>query len=173
MGGFGVPRPRRTSQEEQPGDTSRSPRRAGTGTGVRTAVFGSHPSQAAQIRDWCRRGVRLPAQRAFPVLLVAGELVANAWRHTASGNRYGRVKLQLRHLPDRVVYLAVTDDGPRPGRPAGLPRLTPPTDDLRVGGRGLHLVERLSLRWGWDGEIGAPLTVWAHIDPYAPPPAAT
>lgn len=107
------------------------------------------------------------------MLLVAGEPVANAWRHTASGSGYGRVKIQLRHLPDHVVHLAVTDDGPRPGRPVSFPRPEPPTDDLRVDGRGLHLVERLSLRWGWDGEIGAPLTVWAHIDPYAPPPDIT
>ncbi len=137
---------------------------------MRTALFGSQVSQAPQIRSWCRRGARVQAHLAFSLVLVAGELVTNAWAHTASGARCGRVKVQMRHLPDHVIHLAVTDDGPRPGQPVHLPRLSPPGDDLRVGGRGLHLVDRLSVEWGWNGEPGAPLTVWARIDPYAPMP---
>lgn len=170
MNGFGIPRPRRAAEESWHDGENGLPRRGRTGTGVRTAFFGSQPSQAARIRSWCQQGVRLPAHRAFPVLLVASELVANAWLHTASGSACGRVKVQMRRLPDHILHLSVTDDGPRPGQSVSLPRLSPQDDDLRAGGRGLHLVEHLSLKWGWDGEPGTPLTVWAHIDPYAPVP---
>lgn len=46
-------------------------------------------------------------------------------------------------------------------------------DTLRVGGRGLRLVGRLSVQWGWTGELGTPLTVWAHIAPCTPSPNPT
>ncbi|PDP85460.1 ATP-binding protein [Glycomyces fuscus] len=137
---------------------------------MRTAFFGSQVSQAAQIRSWCQRGSRVQAHLAFPLVLVVSELVTNAWTHTASGAPGGRVRVQMRHLPDRLIHLAVTDDGPRPGRSAHLPRLSPQGDELHVGGRGLHLVDRLSVEWGWNGAPGTPLTVWANIDPYAPVP---
>ncbi|WP_150244350.1 ATP-binding protein [Nocardiopsis quinghaiensis] len=137
---------------------------------MRTAFFGSQPSQAAQIRSWCQRGARVPAHRAFPLLLVVSELVTNAWLHTASGTECGRVRVQMRHLPGRLVRIAVTDDGPRPGQGVCLPRLSPEADALATCGRGLRLVDRLAVEWGWEGEPGRPLTVWAHTDPYAPVP---
>ncbi len=137
---------------------------------MRTAFFGPEVSQAPQIRSWCQRGARVQVHRTFSPVLVVSELVNNAWLHTASGAPGGRVKLQMRHLSKQVIHLAVTDDGPRPGQPACLPRLSPRSDDLRVGGRGLHLVDRLSVEWGWSGEPGMPLTVWAHVDPHAPVP---
>lgn len=49
-------------------------------------------------------------------------------------------------------------------------RLPSQADALAVCGRGLHLVEHLAVEWGWRGEPGDPLTVWARIDPYAPVP---
>ncbi|WP_444961440.1 ATP-binding protein [Nocardiopsis sp. M1B1] len=137
---------------------------------MRTAFFGAEVNQAPQIRSWCQRGARVQAHLTFPLVLVVSELVNNAWLHTASGAPGGRVKIQMRHLPDRLIHLAVTDDGPRPGQPASLPRLSPRSEDLRVGGRGLHLVDRLSVAWGWNGEPSTPLTVWAHVDPYSPVP---
>lgn len=166
MNSFGVPRPRRAAE----GGRNELPRRGRGGTGVRTAFFGSEVNQAAQIRSWCQRGARVQVHRTFSLVLVVSELATNAWTHTASGAPGGRVKIQMRHLPKHVIHLAVTDDGPRPGQPACLPRLSPCSDDLRVGGRGLHLVDRLSVGWGWTGEPGMPLTVWAHVDPYAPVP---
>ncbi len=168
MDGFGVPRPRRTVEQSWRDEGSGLPRRGKAGTGVRTAFFGSQPEQVAQVRSWCQRGARVPAYRTFPLLLVASELVTNAWLHTASGGRDGRVKIQMWHLSDHVLSLAVTDDGPRPGQTSCLPRLSPEDDPLATCGRGLHLVDRLSVEWGWRGEPGGPLTVWAHIDPYAP-----
>lgn len=169
MDGLDIPRPRQTAEEDRRTPMSGLPRPGGAraGTGVRTAVFGSQPTQAAQIRSWCQRGIGVPAHQAFPLLLVASELVANAWLHTASGAEGGRVKVQMRSLSGRLVRIAVTDDGPRPTQPVRLPRLSPRTDALAEGGRGLRLVDRLSVRWGWDGELGKPLTVWAHIDLYA------
>lgn len=170
MDGFGIPRPRRAVENScrDEGSGIGLPRRGRAGTGVRTAFFGSQPTQVSQIRSWCKRGARVPAYRAFPILLVASELVTNAWLHTASGSKGGRVKIQMRHLPGHILGLAVTDDGPRPGQASCLPHLPPEADPLATCGRGLRLVDRLCVEWGWQGEPGRPLTVWAHIDPYTP-----
>ncbi len=170
MSGCGVPRPRRAVEEWRVPGSGLPHRFPSRGTGTRTAFFGSQPSQAAQIRSWCQRGLRMPAHRTFPVLVVVSELVANAWLHTASGSECGRVRVRIRHLLERVLLVAVTDDGPRPGQTPHVPRLSPETDALTTCGRGLRLVDRLSVEWGWEGEPGQPLTVWAHIDPYAPVP---
>lgn len=166
--GYGIPRPRRAVEA----GGNELPRRcgAGAGTGVRTAFFGSEPVQAAQVRSWCQRGARAQAYLAFPLVVVVSELVTNAWLHTASGTSGGRVKVQMQHLADRLVRIAVTDDGPRPGQKACRPCLSSEADALTACGRGLRLVDRLSVEWGCTGELGAPLTVWAHIDPYAPIP---
>ncbi|MFE6384745.1 ATP-binding protein [Nocardiopsis dassonvillei] len=166
--GYNIPRPRR-AMGAMGGEL---PRRCGTGagTGVRTAFFGAEANQAPQIRSWCQRGARVQAHLAFPLVLVVSELVTNAWMHTASGTPGGRVKVQMQHLSGRLVRIAVTDDGPRPGQTFCLPRLSSEVDALAACGRGLRLVDRLSVEWGWNGEPGMPLMVWAHIDPYAPVP---
>ncbi|MDA8371289.1 MAG: ATP-binding protein [Nocardiopsaceae bacterium] len=137
---------------------------------MRVAIFGSLPSQVRQVRAWCRSGVPVDPLRALRVELVAGELVANALTHSASGQTGGRVRVEMEPLPGRLVGIAVTDDGPRVNRALTLPYLSPQADPLAMGGRGLRLVDRLSTRWGWEGEPGQPLTVWAHLDPYAPLP---
>lgn len=168
MDGFGVPRPRRAVEGEP--NEGGLPRRGRGGTGVRTAFFGSEVTQAPQIRSWCQRGARVQAHLAFPLVLAVSELVTNAWTHTASGAPGGRVKVQMQHLSGRLVRIAVTDDGPRPGQTVCLPRLSSEVDALAACGRGLRLVDRLAVEWGWNGEPGMPLTVWAHIDPYAPVP---
>ncbi len=166
MDGFGVPRPRRET------NGSGSPRRGrpSPGTGVRRAYFGSEPAQVAQIRSWCQRGARVPANRAFALVVVVSELTTNALTHSASGLAGGHIRVEMEQLTTRLVRIAVTDDGPRPGQPIHFPELRSEGDVLAACGRGLRLVELLSTNWGWEGEPGRPLTVWAHIDPYAPVP---
>ena len=99
------------------------------------------------------------------VALVASELVANAVRH---GMKAELVRIAARSLPERSliepegvrislvstgrhVICSVTDPSARPP----VRRLA---DPLEGSGRGLQLVESLSLCWGWtvlDGEATA------------------
>ncbi|WP_159943592.1 ATP-binding protein [Nocardiopsis sp. FR6] len=137
---------------------------------MRRAYFGSEPSQVAQIRSWCQHGARVPANRTFALVIVVSELATNALTHSASGLAGGHICVEMEALAVRLIRIAVTDDGPRPGQPIRFPTLPSEGDALTVCGRGLRLVERLSTTWGWEGEPGRPLTVWAHIDPYAPVP---
>lgn len=88
------------------------------------------------------------------VVLVASELVANALRH---GIRVGQARTQLTEQDGVQISLvstgshvicAVTD-------PSEAPPVRRATDLLAGSGRGLQLVESLSLCWGWtllDGE---------------------
>ncbi|WP_304455633.1 ATP-binding protein [Nocardiopsis sp. YSL2] len=130
-----------------------------------SAYFDGRPDQVSRIRDWSRSATGLDHDSADPVMLVVSELVTNAVRHSASGSRYGRVRVTVEVLPGQVVLVSVTDDGPRPGRTTSLPRLPVHADELREGGHGLRLVNELSERWWWTGGAGGPLTVWSLIDP--------
>ncbi|MEE2049389.1 ATP-binding protein [Nocardiopsis tropica] len=130
--------------------------------GVRTVSWGPLPEQVASARAWCRNGTRLGHDRAYPLMAVLSELHTNALRHSASGRPCGRVRMEMSESRG-VFRVAVTDDG----APAGAPHSVPEVG----GGFGLLLVERLAADWGWTGEPGHPLTVWALVDPRAPLPA--
>lgn len=85
--------------------------------------------------------------------LVTDELVTNAVTH-AQGNIIG---VQLEYSGE-LVTVRVKDE-----RPDMLPEVPQNTgDDLAESGRGLALVDALSLRWGW---YGAPRgkVVWSEI----------
>ncbi|MDX6257877.1 MAG: hypothetical protein QOJ11_4211 [Frankiales bacterium] len=91
-----------------------------------------------EARDAARTAVArwgLPQDTADTVALVVSELVTNAVLHTGSSPT-----LWLRTSAG-AVYVELADDDSRP------PRMRDPTD-LEDGGRGLHLVEALTHRWG-------------------------
>ncbi|WP_233571314.1 ATP-binding protein [Nocardiopsis sp. Huas11] len=134
--------------------------------GVSSAYFDGRPDQVGRIRDWSRVATGLERGHTDSVELVVSELVTNAVRHSASGNRCGRVRVTVETLPGQIVLVSVTDDGPRTGQPTSLPRIPEQADDLCAGGRGLQLVHELSEKWWWTGCAGSPLTVWALIDPH-------
>lgn len=86
--------------------------------------------------------------------LILSELVSNALRH---GSPLPDQKFRVSwRLGPRTVEIAVSDGG---GPTA--PTVADP-GKLEAGGRGLGIVERLSLRWGVrDG--GGETTVWAEL----------
>ncbi len=81
--------------------------------------------------------------------LVVSELVTNALRHGA-----GTVVLRASYVDERLS-IAVTDSGDT------LPRQLP-IDADRIGGLGLHIVERVSAEWGVAPFPGGK-TVWAVL----------
>jgi anti-sigma regulatory factor (Ser/Thr protein kinase) len=82
------------------------------------------------------------------VLLATSELVTNATIHGGD-----RPTLDV-HTSRGTVRVEVYDSGPTPRawldriRDYGEPAATPADDELRLGGRGLHIVDTLSERWG-------------------------
>ncbi|MEU1407778.1 ATP-binding protein [Streptomyces sp. NPDC005728] len=114
-------------------------------------------------------GVDEPARD--DVVLVASELVTNALVHAAGEQIVCRV-----HSSTDRVRLEVEDQNRGPARP--VPRQSGPDDQ---NGRGLFLVDALSIDWGVALAPGRPArVVWADLttsprtpDPAAPaPPAA-
>ncbi|WP_253266460.1 ATP-binding protein [Streptomyces sp. 6-11-2] len=96
---------------------------------------GVHVSQARRTTVTVLRQWSLPDALAEDARLVVSELVSNAITHGS-----GDVRLRLRH-DNHELRIWVTDDSTAPAR-----RRRAGASDL--GGRGLYLVARLSLRWG-------------------------
>lgn len=160
---------------------------------ARCSLAAEYPSVAAArefvdrtVRDWQLDLVLGPSVHR-DLLLVASELVTNALRHglrlAAAGAAPGEGPLPAR--PDQPLVgvallaaeanltCAVTDPG------GGIPAARP-ADPFAESGRGLLLVEALSLRWGWHGRVlhdGRPAgkTVWAQfpLQPALPLAAAS
>ncbi|WP_326625036.1 MULTISPECIES: ATP-binding protein [unclassified Streptomyces] len=135
----------RTAMPPRPGDDAGGTSAAGTGpTGcpLTSRVFemvmesaGVHVAQARRTTATVLRQWSLPDALAEDARLVVSELVSNAITHGS-----GDVRLQLRQ-DNHELRIRVTDDSTAPAR-----RRRAGASDL--GGRGLHLVARLSLRWG-------------------------
>jgi len=105
---------------------------------------------AEQLSGWGVHG-----EAAEPTLLVITELLTNAIEHG-----HPPVRL-LVGATGETVRVEVHD-----GAPAA-PRRRP-RDPYELRGRGLHLVDALSLRWSWtNGPTGK--TVWAEIPTAWPP----
>jgi anti-sigma regulatory factor (Ser/Thr protein kinase) len=86
-------------------------------------------------------------------LLAVSETVTNAVRHGS-----GRIQLCVT-ADERVVRIEVTDEG------AQLPpRRSRSEDPLRDGGRGLHLLDALTTKWGSAARQDGPgKTIWMEI----------
>lgn len=95
-----------------------------------------------------------PAARE-DLLLVVSELVTNAVVHGAEP-----IKVTVVRVSERV-RVEVTD-----GASSSSPQTNPrPATDAETG-RGLAVVTRLALAWGWRATPGNGKTVWAEL-PYA------
>jgi anti-sigma regulatory factor (Ser/Thr protein kinase) len=96
----------------------------------------------------------LVGEAVEPALLVVTELLSNATDHGR-----GPVSLAVEFAGD-WVHVEVRDGAPEP------PQLQP-HDLLQARGRGLQLVEALSMRWGWTSDPPGKL-VWADVPPRWP-----
>jgi anti-sigma regulatory factor (Ser/Thr protein kinase) len=117
------------------------PPEAGAAGAARRAIDGR-----AEFRD-------LP-QVAFDVRLLVSELVANSVRHAGLAESQ-TVRLVVEFAPGRL-RCEIRDAGP------GFSARTLPDGGSGEGGWGLHLVDRLTDRWGV--EQGAGTLVWFEID---------
>lgn len=87
------------------------------------------------------------------VVLATSEVVANALLHGE-----GRVMVEVRPSPDGV-RVEVTDRG------SGRPRLRRHHGEDDESGRGLHIVEMVTSRWGVTPSTPGPgKTVWFELD---------
>ncbi|KAB8197662.1 ATP-binding protein [Nonomuraea phyllanthi] len=124
-----------------------------------------------EIHRWCRNfpGTRAQISEARQFVtsylgdrpetdtaqLVVSELATNAIRHTRSGLPGGRFGVTV-HAGIDLLIIAVLDEGS-----PSVPHLCQ-AEDEEQSGRGLHLVETLTTRWGIHGdETGR--TVWALL----------
>ncbi|MEU6224221.1 ATP-binding protein [Streptomyces sp. NPDC047042] len=98
--------------------------------------------------------------------LVLSELVTNALRVRAPQDR--QVGVRIAHSADEgLLRLEVSDAG------AGTPEVRAPGAD-ETGGRGLLLVDALTLRWGVTGRAaGIGKTIWAELKATDLAPART
>lgn len=126
--------------------------------------FPGHAAELRNVRRWLES--LLPACSArHDLLLIAGELGANAVRHTASGNG-GKFVIEVT-WSGLSVRVAVIDSGA-----ASEPHLV--EDPMGEHGRGLRLVRELSKRMGVSGDAHG-RTVWAEISwdvPKVAPPSS-
>jgi hypothetical protein len=107
---------------------------------------GTRERVAVVLAEW-----GLTGEAVEPTLLVVTELLSNAIEH---GRGPGWLSLELADEAMHV-HVRVRDDA------SEQPTLHPP-NPLQVRGRGLQLVEALSLRWGWfDDPPGK--VVWAEV----------
>ncbi|GAA0366139.1 ATP-binding protein [Actinoallomurus spadix] len=107
------------------------------------AVFPGTPDQAHAVRAFV--ATLLPGRpRLDEIILAVGELVANALRHTRSGQG-GSFTVDVYHAAGRTE-ISVTDQG-GPAEPA-----VTDADDLAEGGRGLRTIAFLADGWGWHGD---------------------
>ncbi|MGM1075468.1 ATP-binding protein [Streptomyces sp. H28] len=154
--------------------TNQLPGAVGT---VRSAASADAPSRAFEMRftstpRGARLARRLSAHRldawGVPygtgpheeIVVVVGELAANAVRHGHVGGRDFRLRMDVTACPD-TVRIEVTDTRGDRNPPGPAEVRTPGAED--GGGRGLLLVAGLAARWGWCPRGDGPgKTVWAE-----------
>jgi anti-sigma regulatory factor (Ser/Thr protein kinase) len=123
-------------------------------TDQRTVILlARDPASVAEARGWLDRllaakGISAPV-RSDAVLIVS-ELVTNALRHGL-----GEITVRSGVGDASTVDVAVTDGG------SDLPEMVTVRAD-RVGGVGLHIVDRLATKWGVAPFPGGK-TVWATL----------
>ena len=120
-----------------------------------TRTLDARPAAVSEARSWIgavTRGLLDPDQ-AQSLRLIVSELVTNALRHGAEGER---IDLAVTPKPE-FLCVQVTDDGP------GLAPRPRALDTEEEGGFGLYFVEQLARRWGVTRE-NRRTRVWFELD---------
>ena len=125
-----------------------------TGSRVASHLFPPDPEGVPAARRFTRDTLRawdVDVDTQETAVLCISELVTNAIIHTTAGCE---VRLELHR---GILTAGVRDGGTARSRPG-----SPPDDPLAVHGRGLHLVDVLSSRWGSQLDT-AGMTVWCEF----------
>jgi two-component sensor histidine kinase len=97
-------------------------------------------SSQCQLDYTADSGVRIDANRAIPVALIANELITNAAKHASpEGSPSGRVAVRLSEMADATLLLSVSDNGP--GLPVDF-------DMAKSKGLGMRVVMALTKQLG-------------------------
>lgn len=115
------------------------------GARVITRRLAGTPDQVAHARAIVRETLGIDHGLLDDVLLMTSELTTNALRHSASGDEEGMLALSVT-CTDGWVRVVVRDEGS-----TEFPRVLQAGTEA-VGGRGIALVDRLSVRWGFTSE---------------------
>jgi anti-sigma regulatory factor (Ser/Thr protein kinase) len=128
-----------------------------------TRTAGPDTRSVGTARDFCLSTMRRwgVTGREDDVAVVVSELLTNAIRHAlpqpGSPGSTGRSRWPVRLglvQPGQFVLCAVADPSPRPPQPKE-------PDYLAESGRGLHVIDALSDRWGSTVPTDAGKVVWA------------
>jgi anti-sigma regulatory factor (Ser/Thr protein kinase) len=122
-------------------------------------VFAGIESQVRELRRWLT-GLLPDCAEQADVICVAGELAANAIRHTSSGREGGHFAAELTWYGP-IVRVAVADGG-GPKQPRVLSEPYSGRDGYDEYGRGLRMVEALTVRNGVAGDAHGRV-VWAEV----------
>jgi len=120
-------------------------------------VFPADVLQVRQARHWIQE-LFPPCEPLDALLEITSELATNALRHTRSGLPGGWFGLDVLWSPD-MIRVVVSDQGSATA-PAVVEKAT--EDAYLESGRGLLLVQSLSLAWGTGGDARA-RWVWADV----------
>ncbi|MEH0470896.1 ATP-binding protein [Streptomyces sp. B21-097] len=117
----------------------------------------AEPQAPSRARTYARRVLTevappLGAEQVDDVCLIVSELVTNAYRY---GSEPGDLVLVAVEAGPNQVRVEVHDPRRRP------PQVRTESDE-RARGRGLHIVEALSLRWGVDSRPFGKI-VWVEV----------
>lgn len=112
-----------------------------------------------EARGWVR-GLLPACDARDDIVFVVSELVANAVRHSLSGQPGGTFGLDVGWAPELVRVVVSDAGGP------SVPRLVRDADGDSEGGRGLAAVAEVAIAWGVAGDQ-AGRSVWADI-PWEP-----
>jgi len=123
------------------------------GTRTYRRIFPGCPEQIGEVRRFVRQHLA-DHHRLDDVTLVASELTTNAWEHTESSTPQGTFSVCARLRPDDSIRLEVEDNG-------GPFVFGPPKPDDE-GGRGLGIVDALTVEWGVAGNTSGRV-VWAEF----------
>lgn len=124
-----------------------------------TLDLGAEPEEVGRARRRVRSCLTAwgLAEVADPVLLVLSELVTNAVRHAPC-----RVIELTATAGDTELLIEVRDGSQNP------PVMSPEPEPEGESGRGLHIVQLLSSRWGWTPHDDGTKTAWAVLPTHAP-----